>query len=70
MTTASIFTLVVRLSGFFTAFAGAHALVGSVFGYHPFWSRNLLIGFLYLAFGYVIMITAPLITEISGAEES
>ncbi len=69
MTTANIFTLVVRLSGYFTLLFAASILVGLIFGPQSFWSRGLLMAMVYGLFGFGIMILAPLITQISGANE-
>ncbi|MDF1839419.1 MAG: hypothetical protein P1V35_16245 [Planctomycetota bacterium] len=70
MTTTSIFTLVVRLSGYFTMLFAGYTLLGLMFGPADFWSRGLLMALVYGGFGFAIMLLAPMITEISGADES
>jgi hypothetical protein len=70
MTTTSLFTLVVRLSGYFTMFFSAYSLLALVFGRGDFWSRGLLLALVYGAFGFAIMLMAPMITEMAGADDS
>ncbi|MFT4647384.1 MAG: hypothetical protein ACI87O_000674 [Planctomycetota bacterium] len=70
MTTTSLFTLVVRLSGYFTIFFSVYSLLALIFGRGDFWSRGLLLSLVYGAFGYAVMLLAPMITEMAGADES
>ncbi len=68
MTSSSIFTLIVRLSGYFTMLFAAFNFLGLMFGPGDFWSRNLVLAVVYGGFGFAIMLLAPVIAEISGAD--
>ncbi|MBL4770539.1 MAG: hypothetical protein JKY61_05240 [Planctomycetes bacterium] len=69
MTTKDIFTLVVRLSGFFTSLMAVHTMLALILGPRDIGFRSFLVTLAYVGLGYAIMRFASVITRLCGAEE-